>query len=171
MPAYSKLSDQQKRARAFAINRHGKQQYGTLPYSVHLDEVASIAAAFGDQAVVIAYLHDVVEDTTTTVEDIAAEFGPFVSQCVAILTDETGKNRQERKAKTYAKMARVSGKPELALIVKAADRLANLRACVTQAEKKRLALYQKEHPVFRQSVYRPDLCEGLWLEIEALLRQ
>lgn len=158
-----------EQARDFAIKCHGDQKYGEHPYSIHLDEVAEIASAYGDDATVVAYLHDVVEDTDTTLEEIESLFGTLTSKCVAILTDEPGSNSKERKAKTYEKMARVSGELELALIVKAADRLANLRACVAQANAGLLNTYKKEHPVFKQSVYRPNLCEPLWQEIEGIV--
>ena len=158
-----------EQAREFAIERHGDQKYGENPYSLHLDEVANIASKYGDQAVVVAYLHDVVEDTDTIVEEIELIFDSLTSQCVAILTDESGSNRKERKAKTYKKMAKVSGELELALIVKTADRLANFRACVSQINNDLLNMYKNEHAVLRQSVYRPNLCEPLWLEIEGIV--
>ena len=120
----------QQKARAFAISAHGNQKYGERPYVFHLEAVAKLAEPYGDDATVVAYLHDVVEDTKTTVEAIASMFGPHIAACVALLTDAPGANRKERKAKTYAKLAEVSGPNELALLVKAADRLANVRACL-----------------------------------------
>jgi len=157
------------KAREFAIRRHGGQKYGKHPYSVHLDAVANISLDYGDDAVAIAYLHDVVEDTDTTLNEIEAEFGLFISQCVSLLTDEPGVNRKERKAKTYEKMTNVSGEFKLALIVKTADRLANIRACVAQNNRGLFRMYTKEHSVFKQAVYRLNLCEPLWQEMEGIL--
>lgn len=157
------------RARQFAVERHGEQKYGDLPYWVHLDRVAAIARDYGTDAVVVAYLHDVVEDTVTTLDEIAVEFGHFVSRCVEIVTDEPGANRRERKARTYRKMARVDGELELALIVKAADRLANLRACTAEDNRRLLAVYRREQPVFRDAVFRPALCDPIWQEIDELI--
>lgn len=156
----------EKRARDFAIAAHGKQRYGKHPYSVHLDAVAKISQPFGETAKTIAYLHDVVEDTEVSVEEIEKQFGKLVSQAVEILTDEAGSNRKERKSKTYAKMAKVSGETEIALIVKAADRLANMRACVAGDNKDLLAMYKAEHPIFKKSVYRPNSCDEIWKELE-----
>lgn len=158
-----------EKARAFAIERHGDQRYGSHPYSFHLENVANIVSEYGSEAVVVACLHDIVEDTNTTLEEIESTFGLFVSQCVAILTDEPGVNRKERNRETYKKMAKVSGKLELALIVKAADRLANFRACVAQDNEGLLSMYKKEHSVFKQSVYRPSLCEPFWQEMEVIV--
>ncbi len=59
-------------------------------------------------------------------------------------------NLKERKAKTYAKLAQVQRALELALVVKAADRLANVRACVADHNNALLQVYGGEHTVFRQ---------------------
>lgn len=160
------LNDQ---ARAFAVAAHGGQKYGEHPYAHHLDAVAALAAPFGDDAVATAYLHDTVEDTDAALADIEARFGPHIAACVALLTDEPGANRKERKARTYAKLARVSGLLELALVVKAADRLANVRACVQDGNGRLLQLYRGEHTAFRQAAFRAGLCDALWAELDGLL--
>ena len=123
-------------ARAFAIDAHGGQRYGEHPYVVHLDEVVAILHAFvvapGPELLVIGYLHDVVEDTPVTLTQVGQRFGEGVARCVDLLTDAPGRNRKERKAATYARLAEVPpDAPEgRALVVKAADRLANARRCV-----------------------------------------
>lgn len=155
-------------ARAFAIKAHGVQKYGVHPYSVHLAAVAEIAQPFGAIAETIAYLHDVVEDTDVTVKEIENTFGKFVADCVAILTDEPGLNRQERKAKTYAKMAKVTGEAEIALVVKAADRLANMRASVADHNDRLQTIYKTEYPVFKRSVFRADRCDKIWAELDLI---
>jgi (p)ppGpp synthase/HD superfamily hydrolase len=157
-----------EQARNFAIVSHGDQKYGSHPYSVHLDAVAKIARPFGETAEIIAYLHDVVEDTEVTVEEVEAQFGKLVADSVAILTDESGENRKERKSKTYEKMAKVTGETEIALVVKAADRLANMRACVADKNQRLLSVYKSEHPVFRESVFRSNACNEIWSELETI---
>ena len=161
----------QQEARSFAIKAHGDQKYGERPYSYHLDAVAALAAPYGSEAETVAYLHDTAEDTATTLEEIEQHFGPRIAACVALLTDEPGTNRKERKAKTYAKLAKVHGPNELALVVKVADRLANVRACVQDRKRGLWELYQSEHQVFRQSAYRAGLCEALWTELDSLLSE
>lgn len=158
-----------EQTRAFAVEAHGSQLYGTLPYVTHLDAVAAIVQPYGETAQVIAYLHDVAEDTAVTVAQIRSTFGDLVADCVSLLTDEPGANRKERKAKTYAKLAQVTGTTSLALVVKAADRLANVRACVSDRKMDMWSMYQGEHPVFRQSAYRTGLCEPIWLKLDQLL--
>jgi guanosine-3',5'-bis(diphosphate) 3'-pyrophosphohydrolase len=160
-----------QQARAFAISAHGEQKYGDHSYSFHLDAVAAIATPFGEEAVVVAYLHDAVEDTETTIQEVEDKFGSKVAACVSLLTDEPGANRKERKTKTYAKLAVVNGPNELALVVKAADRLANVRACLADRKQSMWELYRSEHPVFRAAAYRVGLCESLWSELDASLSE
>lgn len=157
-----------EKARSYAIKAHGDQKYGEYPYSAHLDEVAKISAEYGVQAEVVAYLHDVVEDTDRTEEDVEREFGSLVARCVAILSDEPGETRKLRKAATYRKMALVQGEERLALLVKAADRLANMRACIRIRDESFLNMYKSEHHVFREAAYRPNLCKNIWNEIEKI---
>jgi (p)ppGpp synthase/HD superfamily hydrolase len=156
-------------AREYAIKHHADQMYGIHPYIVHLDAVADLVRVYGDIAVVIAYLHDIVEDTGVTVADIKYEFGCFVSECVAILTDESGADRNERKSKAYQKMSQVTGEHELALIVKVADRLANVTACINDGDEDRLNMYRSEQEVFERSVYRDGLCDVFSQELDEII--
>lgn len=156
-------------ARAFAQHYHGEQRYGCDPYVYHLDMVALLCLPYGSDAVTVAYLHDVIEDTQASVSLVAEHFGEYIAACVAILTDEPGDNRAIKKARTYHKMAQVSGRLELALLVKAADRLANLRMCSVTQDQEKIATYQREHAQFVASVYRPDLCEHLWDQIHIVM--
>lgn len=156
-------------ARTFAIAAHGDQAYGAYPYVHHLDAVAAILAPYGITAQVIGYLHDTIEDTPVTREEVEARFGAHVADCVAILTDEPGPNRKARKQLTYAKMAQVGASHELALIAKVADRLANVRACIASGNTGMLAMYHDEHATFRPAVFRDGLCDSLWDELDGLL--
>lgn len=156
-------------ARAFALCAHNGQMYGNFPYSWHLEAVVELLAPYGVQAQIIGYLHDVVEDTAVGEDEVHARFGPFVGECVGLLTDAAGATRAERKAQTYARLATVSGPAELALVVKAADRLANVRSCVADRRQSLWEVYRHEHPAFRDSAYRPGLCEPLWCQLDMLL--
>lgn len=155
-------------ARNFAQQAHGKQAYGAHPYVYHLDMVAGYLSAYGELAQVIAYLHDVVEDTEVSLQSIEATFGCFVAECVNLLSDEPAPTRQERKAKSYQKLATVTGDAELALIVKVADRIANVKTCILEQEDELFAIYVSEQAVFKASAYRPGLCDELWQQLEAL---
>ncbi|WP_291993866.1 HD domain-containing protein [Candidatus Accumulibacter sp. ACC003] len=157
-------------ARKFAFAAHDGQRYGDRPYSVHLEAVVRLLAPYGSEAQIIGYLHDIIEDTDVTASDIDERFGPLVAECVSLLTDSPGENRAERKAKTYARLATVAAGPaELALLVKAADRLANVRTCLLDDQQRLMAVYRSEHPSFRRAAYRHGLCEPFWAELDALL--
>lgn len=156
-------------ARSFAIAAHGDQMYGDQPYVFHLDAVVGLLAPFGDQAQVAGYLHDVVEDTDVPLQKVREEFGDRIADCVALVTDEKGVNRKERKARTNAKLSAVTSDKEMALIVKAADRLANLQMSVRGGTGSKLEMYRSEHSAFRLAAYRPGLCDELWQEMDRIL--
>ncbi|MES2297504.1 MAG: HD domain-containing protein [Pseudomonadota bacterium] len=156
------------RARAFAIDHHADQKYGSHPYSHHLDQVAGLLAPYGALAQQIGYLHDVVEDTDVTLDEIEKEFGHVAAICIAVLTDEEGASRKERKEKTYKKMAQVNGEAELALIVKVADRIANTQSCIDDGLEGLLRVYRSEYQAFHQAAYRAGQCDDLWHRLAAI---
>ncbi len=160
-----------KKARQFALQAHGKQMYGDRPYSYHLDAVASLLKPYGATAMVVGYLHDTVEDTSVTVDLITDRFGSRIARCVDLVSDPPGRNRRERKIQAYARLASVDPKSAdaLALIVKTADRLANLQACTNGDNQEKLAMYLAEHDAFVEAVFRPGLCDDLWRRIQRTL--
>jgi len=157
--------------RSFAVAAHGEQRYGDEPYLVHLDAVAAMVASFGETAQQIAYLHDVLEDTDLEAKQLEEKYSRFVVDCVALLTDEPGGDRYERKIRTYARLSRVVGSHELALVVKAADRLANVRACIAGDRADLWRMYRDEHQIFRICAHRPGLCDPIWSELDMLLSE
>jgi len=174
-------------ARTFALDAHTGQMYGDQPYSIHLDAVAGIVlqqfkanatalvnmgAPGMEVAVSAAYLHDVVEDTDVTLDQIEEMYGEHIADAVGLCTDEPGKNRKERKAATYAKIASLDRDRNgviIGLVVKAADRLANLKACVASRNDDLLSMYRKEHAAFSEAVCVPGLCDDLWAQINAIV--
>lgn len=158
-------------ARSFALTAHASQKYGDRPYAFHLEAVVELLLPYGTEAQVIGYLHDTLEDTEVTENDIRIRFGERIAECVSLLTDSPGANRAERKAATYARLSTVGRASELALVVKAADRLANVRSCVADQRRGLWEIYRKEHPCFTRAAYRERLCEPLWAELDALLER
>ena len=156
-------------ARSFALIAHANQMYGDRPYAFHLEAVVGLLSPYGAEAQIVGYLHDVVEDTKISESDIRERFGSLIADCVSLLTDAPGANRAERKASTYARLATVSGATELALVVKTADRLANVRSCIADQRHRLWEVYRKEHPDFRRAAFRDGLCDPLWAELDALL--
>jgi (p)ppGpp synthase/HD superfamily hydrolase len=99
---------------------------GGLPYIEHPRMVAATLAAqgYGDTALAAALLHDVVEDSDTTVEDLRAEFGDAIADLVAALSDdESIESYRERKDEHRGRVAGVDGD---ALAIYAADKLTNM---------------------------------------------
>ena len=158
------------KSRLFAISAHASQKYGDMPYIYHLEMVNKILKPYGEQAQIIGYLHDTIEDTEIDFLSIKKEFGQFIAEAVFILTDEHGLTRKERKKKTYQKMKQVSGKMEIALVVKAADRLSNIEACIDLSRPDKFDMYKNENDAFKKAVHRKNLCEGIWQKIEMLLK-
>lgn len=116
-----------EKALAFATLKHEGQtrKDGVTPYIIHPVGVAKIVEAYGgDEAqIVIAKLHDVIEDCECTDQEIYEEFGQDVADGVLALTN-TSKverpdlNRAARKARDNAKLAKIDERYKL---VKLAD--------------------------------------------------
>jgi guanosine-3',5'-bis(diphosphate) 3'-pyrophosphohydrolase len=142
-----------KIARAFAYAAHAEQKYGELKYITHLDHAHDVAVRFGMKAsdiLAAVYLHDTLEDTKITDQDLAYIFGPDIANLVWRVTDEPGKNRKERHEKTFPKV-RAGGYP--AVVVKLCDRIANVETSARGPNKSKFAMYRKEYPEFRDALY------------------
>ena len=159
-------------ARRFAMAAHGDQKYGDKPYVSHLDDVAALLQPYGEELMILAYLHDFIEDTAGTKADVAQVFSADMAILVDLISDEDGKNRKERKAKTHAKLAAIDATDQLrvkVLIAKVADRLGNVLRCVLDGNDGLLSMYRKEHPAFREAVYRDGVAPELWERVDALI--
>lgn len=152
--------------REFAFRMHGAQRYGDRPFIEHLDAVAKLV---GDDPLLrtVAYLHDVVEDTQCTTEDLLDLFGQDVARAVNVMTDGPG-SRAERKARSHRRLAELDPQvpwKRAALVVKVADRLANVQACLDAGDA-RFYMYREEHVAFTAAVHRDGLCDGLWEQLD-----
>ncbi len=117
----------------FAADRHAGQKVpgGERPYLMHVVSVAAEvmrgialeAVDAPDLAVVCALLHDVVEDTGTSVEDVAARFGDDVARGVAALSKDP---RLPKGEQLDDSLRRIRECPREVWIVKLADRINNL---------------------------------------------
>lgn len=120
----------------FATHKHAKINQtipGTdLPYVVHLSNVAmEILVAAGQSesfntgfAVQLALLHDVLEDTGTTFEELSEKFGKVVAEGVMALTKNAELPKDERMADS---LERIRQQPREVWAVKLADRITNLQ--------------------------------------------
>ena len=106
------------------------------PYVNHLTEVASLLAeAIGGDDVLLllgGLLHDTLEDTDATYEDLAQRFGPEVAALVAEVTDDKSLRREERKR---LQVEKTPGKSRRAKLLKLADKTSNLRSLIQSPPK------------------------------------
>jgi (p)ppGpp synthase/HD superfamily hydrolase len=100
---------------------------GGMAYIHHPVAVAELLAdhGYGEETVAAALLHDVVEDSETGVEEIAARFGPAVAELVEALTDDESVEAYEQRKDEHRR--RVEGAGSDAAAIYAADKLSNVR--------------------------------------------
>ena len=122
-----------KKAYNFAKENHGNQlRKSGEPYLIHPMNVAYILAnlELDDETLCAALLHDVVEDTPVTHEDLIEEFGEAIAEMVAGVT-KLGTLRyttlEEQQVENYRKMFLAMGKDIRVILIKLADRLHNMR--------------------------------------------
>lgn len=143
-------------AEKFAVLAHAGQEYGDHPYIVHPAAVAGVLRRFGvvdENLLAAAYLHDTMEDTGTKYQDLLDIFGKDVAELVYAVTNELGRDRQEKAAKTLPKTAAAGPR---AVMLKLADRIANVQACIeAKADpniRRKLLTYIREHPGFQETL-------------------
>ena len=123
------------RAILFAVKAHaGTERRGKgFPYIVHPMEAMEIVATItpDQELLAAAALHDTVEDTNVTIEEIRDQFGERVANLVAAESDVfiEGKSEEETwHARKQAAMDRLAAAPHDAKIVALGDKLSNMRA-------------------------------------------
>jgi len=136
-------------AALLAAQRHGgmtRKGRGSEPYVNHLAEVANLVseASGGADAELVAagWLHDIIEDTATTREELADRFSVRVAALVAEVSDDMGLPKSERRR------LQVVGAPHKspdAKVIKIADKISNIRGRIapepSEAERADLADY------------------------------
>ena len=119
------------RAADTAARAHAGQRRkgGDVPYVTHVVGVARLVAEDGWEASVVAaaLLHDVVEDSATSVAEIEAAFGEEVAALVAALTDAEDISALPRPERKRRQAAHIAGAPASARAIKIADQTSNLR--------------------------------------------
>ncbi|MCA8990695.1 MAG: bifunctional (p)ppGpp synthetase/guanosine-3',5'-bis(diphosphate) 3'-pyrophosphohydrolase [Planctomycetaceae bacterium] len=110
-----------------------KRKYSAEPYIVHPEAVATTVASVTDDEVMIAaaWLHDVVEDTPVTLEQIAAEFGDDVAGLVDDLTNASKKSDGNRAKRKEIDRQHTAQADPRAKTVKLADLIDNLTGIAT----------------------------------------
>ena len=147
------------KAALFATRAHYGQdrKYTGEPYIVHPAQVATLAVQCGlsDEAVAAAWLHDVIEDTKYTEEDLRKKFPAKVVDLVVELTDQSeGKgNRKKRKALECKRLCKCSVE---ARALKAIDLVSNMPS-IAEHDTGFFKVFLEEMRAFRDA----GLCEGL----------
>ncbi len=143
-----------RQAVEFANSKHGDQRRSSGdPYIVHPIGVASILAELhlDMDSVITGILHDTVEDTETSLEEIKEKFGAPVAELVDGVTKIsriTFRTSEEKQAENFRKMVIAMAKDLRVILVKLADRTHNMRTLDYLVEKKRRIIAQETLDIY-----------------------
>lgn len=157
----------------FAAKAHEGQKRRTgEPYITHPVAVAMVLAEmkFDPETIMAALMHDVIEDTGTSKESIAEEFGKSVAELVdgvSKLTQIEFISRAEAQAESFRKMVMAMAKDIRVIIVKLADRLHNMRTLESLHSIKRRRIARETLDIFAPIAKRLGIRE-LSVELEEL---
>lgn len=149
-----------QRAYIFTAKMHeGQERLSGEPYLVHPLEVAGILAdmRLDEVTVTVGLLHDTVEDTLTTLDEIKRLFGEEVAFLVEGLTKLAKiefNSRREREAENFRKMLLAMSKDIRILLVKLADRLHNMRTLQYMKEDSRRRIAQETQDIYVPLAHR-----------------
>ena len=143
--------DLEKRAEAFATEKHEGQKYGDKEYTYHLRQVVENVIKRNQghpllsTLIAIAWLHDVLEDTDTEYRVIEREFGTAVAYSVLGLTKRDGRSYKEY-------METIVG-AALVREVKICDTMANMVESIKSGNAKGLVKYPRQLTILVTGVY------------------
>jgi (p)ppGpp synthase/HD superfamily hydrolase len=137
---------------------------GGMAYIHHPVAVAELLAAngFGEETVAAALLHDVVEDSEASIDDVAAAFGPLVAALVAALTEDESIEAFERRKDEHRRHVEAAGREATAIY--AADKLSNIRVL-------RRALAKEGESAGEEFEAPLDVKERVWAKDLEMLRR
>ncbi len=147
--------------RALAVSatahRHQERKGSQVPYIIHQVHVAILLMRhdFPEEVIVAALLHDVVEDTTVTVEELARDFGPEVARLVAAVSAQKleGTELLPWRHRKEAQLAHLKSADRHIAAIKTADALHNLRATLSDLHRQGNQVWQR---------FRGSQTEHLW---------
>jgi GTP pyrophosphokinase len=166
-------SDLVCRAFEFGYRLHeGQYRASGEPYIAHPVAVAGIIRDLGGSSVMIAagFLHDVVEDTDVTIEEIEERFGSEVRCLVEGVTKLSKFNfssKTERQAENFRRMFLAMAKDIRVIVVKLADRLHNMRTLEHLSDEKRRRIALETREIFAPLANRLGIGNIKW-ELEDL---
>lgn len=149
-----------ERAYLFAREKHKDQKRASgIPYITHLLEVTYILSTLGvgPATLMAGFLHDTVEDTDTTIEDIELNFGKDVAHLVDGVTkiQELSKRKEsEIEAETHRKIFIAMAKDIRVIIIKLCDRLHNMRTLKYLSKEKQMRISKETLDVYAPIAHR-----------------
>ncbi len=164
MEANIKLSlSQEAKIYATLCHKSTNHLYKDMPYDFHLLMVVTAAKKFihlipeEDRETVIAgcWVHDVIEDTRQTYNDVKEVLGEQVAELAYALTNEKGRTRKDRANEKYYSGIR---NVKYANFIKVCDRIANVRFSISQ-QSTMLNKYKNENNDFYLSLHTTHLTE------------
>ena len=137
------------------------------PYIAHPLGVAMILADLGldDVTLAAALLHDAVEDTSVTIDDLVADFGPDVTAIVDGVTKLDRlqfDSKEAQQAATMRKMLVAMAKDVRVLLIKLADRLHNMRTIASLPEAKQKRIAQETLDIYAPLAHRLGIQDVKW---------
>ncbi len=168
--------DRIEKAVAYADAKHHYQlRKDGSPYIIHPLAVAAIVAEMGldTDAVLGAILHDCIEDTDASHEEIAGLFSPTVAQLVEGVTKLTNTDftsREEKQVENLRKMFMAMSRDIRVVLIKIADRLHNMRTMQYQSPEKQRIKCQETRDVYAPLAHRLGVQKLKW-ELEDLAFQ
>ena len=165
--------DTVQRAFVFACERHADQMRKSGDeFITHPVGVAQICAGMrlDTETLCAALLHDTVEDTSASLDEIEREFDPEVAQLVDGVTKLTGitfESRDERQAENYRKMMVAVATDVRVILIKLADRLHNMRTLAALAKQKQIGKARETLEIYAPLAHRLGIHAIKW-ELEDL---
>ena len=165
-----------RRAFFYAVEAHeGQKRKDGSPYVTHTIASAVIAAEIGmdEVGIIAALLHDVLEDTPITFEELAAEFGEDVAHVVEGVTKLTRvqySTMEENQMENLRKMLMAMARDIRVILIKLSDRLHNMRTMMFQKPEKQLSKSRETMEIYAPIAHRLGV-EKMKAELEDLSLQ